>query len=77
MLKPGKENCFFGVGGSSTAALDASNKFAKLGVTTGMNTDFHTVISYVSNFTSEDALVLFSTSGKTKDVLEMASYAKR
>ncbi|MGE6376456.1 MurR/RpiR family transcriptional regulator [Peribacillus muralis] len=76
-LSLAKRIAFFGVGGSSTAALDASHKFAKLGVATGMNTDFHTVISYVSNFTSEDALVLFSTSGKTKDVLEMASYAKK
>jgi DNA-binding MurR/RpiR family transcriptional regulator len=61
-LSQAKKIAFFGVGGSSTAALDASNKFAKLGVTTGMNTDFHTVISYISNFTSEDALVIFSTS---------------
>ncbi|WP_412760744.1 MurR/RpiR family transcriptional regulator [Peribacillus frigoritolerans] len=76
-LSLAKKIAFFGVGGSSTAALDASNKFAKLGVTTGMNTDFHTVISYISNFTPEDVLVIFSTSGKTKDILEMASYAKK
>ncbi len=76
-LSQAKRIAFFGVGGSSTAALDASHKFAKLGVGAGMNADFHTVISYVSNFTPDDALVLFSTSGKTKDVLEMASYAKK
>ncbi|MEG6532741.1 MurR/RpiR family transcriptional regulator [Caldibacillus thermoamylovorans] len=67
----------YGVGGSSTAAYDANNKFIKIGYSTGMYTDFHTMLAYVSNLNKNDVLILFSTSGKTKEIIEIASFAKK
>jgi len=76
IIKNSYRIAFFGVGGSAPIAHDAQNKFEKIGYSTTRTTDFHTMISSISNFTSKDAVVLFSTSGKTKDVLELASFAK-
>lgn len=68
---------FYGVGGSATPAMDGAYKFTRLGFTAMMLSDFHMMLPLVTNLKEGDIFVAISTSGRTKDVLEMAQYAKR
>ncbi|WP_053365505.1 MurR/RpiR family transcriptional regulator [Bacillus sp. FJAT-27245] len=68
---------FFGVGGSATAALDAHYKFSKLGYHSVMAHDFHYLLSLIPYMSPNDIFVAISMSGKTKDVLELAEFAKK
>ncbi|HDR4421111.1 TPA: MurR/RpiR family transcriptional regulator [Bacillus cereus] len=68
---------FYGVGGSATPAMDGAYKFTRLGFTAMMLSDFHMMLPFVTNLKEGDIFVAISTSGRTKDVLEMAQYAKR
>src|SRR5690625_2706760 len=76
VIQNSKRIAFFGVGGSAPISLDAENKFEKLGYPTTRSTDLHFMVSSISNFNLGDALLLFSTSGETKDVIELTSIAK-
>ncbi|RHW43149.1 MurR/RpiR family transcriptional regulator [Neobacillus notoginsengisoli] len=67
---------FFGVGGSATPALDGHYKFSKLGYHSVMAHDFHYLLSLIPYLAPNDIFVAISMSGKTKDVLELASFAK-
>ncbi|SIT92689.1 MurR/RpiR family transcriptional regulator [Edaphobacillus lindanitolerans] len=67
---------FFGVGGSATAAIDAHYKFTKLGYHSLANQDFHFMLSAISHLDAKDVFFAVSISGKTKDVLELARFAK-
>lgn len=68
---------FFGVGGSATPALDAHYKFSKLGYNSVVAHDFHYLLSLIPHLTPKDIFVAISMSGKTKDVLELAGFAKK
>lgn len=68
---------FYGVGGSATPAMDGAYKFTRLGFTAMMLSDFHMMLPLVTNLEEGDIFVAISTSGRTRDVLEMAQYAKR
>ncbi|MES5942426.1 MULTISPECIES: SIS domain-containing protein [unclassified Bacillus cereus group] len=68
---------FYGVGGSATPAMDGAYKFTRLGFTAMTLSDFHMMLPLVTNLKEGDIFVAISTSGRTKDVLEMAQYAKR
>lgn len=68
---------FFGVGGSSTAAVDAQYKFTKLGYHSITSLDFHYMLSVIPHLTENDVFVAISTSGKTKDVLELTRFAQK
>ncbi|HDR6289066.1 TPA: MurR/RpiR family transcriptional regulator [Bacillus cereus] len=68
---------FYGVGGSATPAMDGAYKFTRLGFTAMMLSDFHMMLPLVTTLKEGDIFVAISTSGRTKDVLEMAQYAKR
>ena len=67
---------FYGVGGSATPAMDGAYKFTRLGFTAMMLSDFHMMLP-PDEFKEGDIFVAISTSGRTRDVLEMAQYAKR
>ncbi|MCP3762995.1 MurR/RpiR family transcriptional regulator [Domibacillus sp. A3M-37] len=67
---------FYGVGGSAAAAVDGHYKFAKLGFHAMMTLDFHFMLSIASHLKKGDVFIAISTSGKTKDVLELARFAK-
>ncbi|WP_046176271.1 MurR/RpiR family transcriptional regulator [Domibacillus indicus] len=67
---------FYGVGGSGAAAADGHYKFAKLGFRTTMTPDFHFMLSVAAHLKKGDVFVGISTSGKTKDVLELARFAQ-
>lgn len=68
---------FYGVGGSAAAAVDASYKFTKLGYMAATSPDFHTMLPLVAHLKEGDVFVAISTSGRTKDVLEIARFAKK
>lgn len=67
---------FYGVGGSAAAAVDGHYKFAKLGFHAMMTPDFHFMLSIASHLKKGDVFIAISTSGKTKDILELARFAK-
>jgi len=67
---------FYGVGGSSTAAIDAYYKFTKLGYQCTTNHDFHFLLSAIPYLTEQSVFFAISMSGKTMDVLELSRFAK-
>lgn len=76
-LKKAGKIIFFGVGGSATAAFDGHYKFTKLGFHSIMAHDFHYLISLIPHLTKNDIFIGISMSGKTKDVIELAQFAKK
>lgn len=66
---------FYGVGGSAPTAADGHYKFAKLGCRAATTPDFHFMLSMVSHLKKGDVFVAISTSGKTKDVLDLVKFA--
>lgn len=76
LLKCAKKIAFFGVGGSYPPAIDAQYKMMKLGFHSFASPDFHYMVSLITTMTEEDVLVVISTSGKTKEAVELANYAK-
>lgn len=76
-IKDAKKIVFFGVGGSSTAALDAHYKFTRLGYHSITSLDFHYMLTVIPYLTKNDIFVAISTSGKTRDVLELAQFAQK
>lgn len=77
VLKDAEKLVFFGVGGSSTAAVDAQYKFTKLGYHSITSLDFHYMLSLIPHLTENDVFIAISTSGKTKDVLELSRFAQK
>ncbi|MCI2253678.1 MurR/RpiR family transcriptional regulator [Domibacillus sp. PGB-M46] len=67
---------FYGVGGSAAAAVDGHYKFAKLGFHAVMTPDFHFSLSVAAHMQEGDVFIAISTSGKTKDVIELARFAQ-
>lgn len=67
----------FGSGNSGVAAQEFSNKVLRYGVNCGYREDSHFQLIAASLLTEQDAIVLFSVSGGTQDMLEIAKYASR
>lgn len=59
---------FFGIGASGLVCLDAVQKFRRIGVSSYAHTDFHDQLTSASLLGSKDACVLFTYSGKTKEI---------
>ncbi|PKR84754.1 MurR/RpiR family transcriptional regulator [Heyndrickxia camelliae] len=76
-IKTAKKIIFFGVGGSATAAFDGHYKFTRLGFHSVMAHDFHYLITLIPHLSKGDIFIAISMSGKTKDVLELAQFAKK
>ncbi|MFC4620285.1 MurR/RpiR family transcriptional regulator [Camelliibacillus cellulosilyticus] len=68
---------FFGVGGSQSVVLDAYYKFSKTPLTVQMSGEFHGMLPLALNMNERDVLILISSSGETKDVLEILEIANR
>ncbi|WP_143833211.1 MurR/RpiR family transcriptional regulator [Oceanobacillus timonensis] len=77
VLKNARKMVFYGVGGSSIAAMDALYKFTKLGYQVEFNLDFHYMLSKIPHFNEEDVFVAISMSGQTKDVLDLARLSQK
>lgn len=67
----------FGSGNSGAAAQELSNKVLRLGVNCVYRADAHFQLIAASLMTEKDALVLFSVSGSTQDMLELAKSASK
>jgi uncharacterized HTH-type transcriptional regulator CA_C0191 len=59
---------FFGIGASGLVCLDAVQKFRRIGVSAYTHTDFHDQLTSAALLGSKDACVLFTYSGKTKEI---------
>jgi RpiR family carbohydrate utilization transcriptional regulator len=75
--KKGKRLEFFGVGNSGIVAQDAQHKFFRLGFHTISHSDGHMQIMSASLLGSGDCLVVFSNSGRTRDLLDSCEIAKK
>lgn len=68
---------FFGVGNSCVVAKDARHKFLRLGLATMMFDDSHEQLMAATICRENDVAIIFSNSGRTKGMLEVASVARR
>ncbi len=75
--KKGKRLEFFGVGNSGIVAQDAQHKFFRLGFHTTSHSDGHMQIMSASLLGPGDCLVVFSNSGRTRDLLDSCEIAKK
>jgi RpiR family carbohydrate utilization transcriptional regulator len=75
--KKGKRLEFFGVGNSGIVAQDAQHKFFRLGFHTISHSDGHMQIMSASLLGPGDCLVVFSNSGRTRDLLDSCEIAKK
>ncbi|WP_171015037.1 MurR/RpiR family transcriptional regulator [Culicoidibacter larvae] len=66
----------FGVGGSYPVVLDGFNKMARLGISLFQSNDVHMAIAILSRMNPGDVILLVSTSGKTRAIIELADYAR-
>jgi DNA-binding MurR/RpiR family transcriptional regulator len=66
----------FGSGNSGVAALELMNKMLRLGVHIHTLSDSHFQLIATSMLGEQDVLILFSVSGSTKDVINIAQIAK-
>ena len=68
---------FYGVGASGLVALDAQQKFIRIGKICNAHSDPHVQITMAANLSPGDVAVVISYSGNTKDVLETAAAVKQ
>ncbi|BAB07295.1 MurR/RpiR family transcriptional regulator [Halalkalibacterium halodurans] len=71
-----KKIAFFGVGGSFTSCIDGQYKFMRLGFHSLASGDYHQMIPFITMMDEQDVVICMSTSGNTKEVLDIADYAK-
>lgn len=69
--------CFFGVGASLAIAVDASHKFAKIGMDVCHFQDAHLTNIVASHMSEEDLLFVISHTGESMEVLNAVSVAKK
>lgn len=67
----------FGVGNSYITAVEVSNALARIGFNVLSTPDSHLQAMVASNMNEDDVIVLFSVSGSTKDVIDVAEIAKQ
>ena len=67
---------FYGAGCSALAALDAQNKFLRIGKNCFATLDTHMQTLAATSLKQGDICVIFSGSGETKDMLEIAGIAR-
>ena len=65
-----------GLGGSSTVALEAANKFLRAGCNAYSYSDTHMQAIAVSQLSSDDVVIGISQSGSSKDIVECLKIAK-
>lgn len=75
IIKAGKV-CIFGTSNSSIAAGALRVKLLRTGINADSTADFHLQRVAVKNLTEKDFVILFSASGSTREMLELAKTAK-
>jgi RpiR family transcriptional regulator, carbohydrate utilization regulator len=68
---------FYGVGNSSVVALDAQHKFFRLGVSAAAINDGHTQVMSATMLKPGDCAVVFSNSGRSKDLIDVVDIARK
>jgi RpiR family transcriptional regulator, carbohydrate utilization regulator len=68
---------FYGVGNSAFVAQDAQHKFFRLGMHAQAVTDSHVQLMSATLLGERDCAVLFSNSGRTRDLLDVVEIARR
>ena len=68
---------FWGVGNSGIVAQDAHHKFFRLGVHSGWCSDGHVLLMSATMLGPGDCAVLFSNSGRSRDLLDAAETARK
>ncbi len=76
-LYKAKRICFFGVGTSMISAMKAANKFLRIEPKVYCIQDPHMQAMAASMMSEEEAAVIFSYSGATKDTIHVAELAKK
>lgn len=65
----------FGMGASALVAEDLFTKLIRIDKNASFSKDYHNQLTYASNMTPEDVAILVSTSGRTRELLEILSIA--
>ncbi|MDT7837556.1 MurR/RpiR family transcriptional regulator [Aquabacterium sp. OR-4] len=73
----GKRIEFYGVGNSGIVAQDAQHKFFRLGVHTIASSDGHVQVMSATMLGPGDCAVVFSNSGRSRDLIDAADIARR
>lgn len=68
---------FYGVGNSGIVAQDAQHKFFRLGVTATAVSDGHVQVMSATMLSPGDCAVIFSNSGRSRDLLDAEEIAHR
>jgi RpiR family transcriptional regulator, carbohydrate utilization regulator len=68
---------FFGHGASSIVAQDAQQKFPLFGIPCGAQVDSHQQIMVATMMGVGDVAIIFSNTGRTKSLIEIAGMARR
>ncbi|MFV0519270.1 MAG: MurR/RpiR family transcriptional regulator [Lachnospirales bacterium] len=66
----------FGIGASGIVAQDLFQKFLRIGINVVCSQDFHVMVSSFTAIEKGDIVILFSQSGKTQEVVDLAKIAK-
>ncbi len=75
--REGRRIEFYGVGNSGIVAQDAQHKFFRLGVNAAAISDGHMQVMSVTMLKPGDCAVIFSNSGRSKDLLDVAEIARK
>ncbi len=75
--RAGRRIEFYGVGNSGIVAQDAQHKFFRLGVHTAACSDGHLQVMSASLLGEGDCVVVFSNSGRTRDLMDACDIARR
>jgi RpiR family carbohydrate utilization transcriptional regulator len=75
--RQGRRIEFYGVGNSGIVAQDAQHKFFRLGVACEAVTDGHVQVMSATMLREGDCAVIFSNSGRSRDLLDVDDIARR
>ena len=76
-IRDGRRIEFYGVGNSGIVAMDAQHKFFRLGVHSAACTDGHVQVMSATMLGAGDCAVVFSNSGRSRDLIDVADIAHR
>ena len=75
-ISQAKRVAILGMGASALVAQDAAYKFLRIGVNSLASLDFHMQLTSTSLLDSEDIVIIISSSGRTKEMVECLDIAK-
>lgn len=76
LMKEAERIFIFGVGHSGLAAQEFQTQLMRLGIQSYFVSDNHFQIHAVSSFTDRDLAIIFSLTGRTKEIIDIATIAK-